>query len=43
SASGLEYAARRRVVTRIVTHGIPTLERAQRQASQRPLITPGSG
>ncbi|RMR18878.1 hypothetical protein ALP89_04708 [Pseudomonas syringae pv. persicae] len=30
SASGLESAARRRVVTQSVTQGIPALERAQR-------------
>ncbi|RMT61513.1 hypothetical protein ALP44_05250 [Pseudomonas syringae pv. theae] len=30
SASGLEFAARRRFVTQSVTHCIPTLERAQR-------------
>ncbi|KPY00389.1 Unknown protein sequence [Pseudomonas amygdali pv. myricae] len=30
SASGLECAARRRFVTRSVTHGIPTRERAER-------------
>ncbi|AAO58971.1 hypothetical protein ALO36_04723 [Pseudomonas syringae pv. tomato] len=30
SASGLEYAARRRGVTQSVTQGIATLERAQR-------------
>ncbi|KPW17427.1 hypothetical protein ALO83_04559 [Pseudomonas cannabina pv. alisalensis] len=30
SASGLKYAAQRRPVTRSVTQGIPTLERAER-------------
>ncbi|RML75252.1 hypothetical protein ALQ89_06297 [Pseudomonas amygdali pv. tabaci] len=30
SASGLEVAARHRSVTQSVTHGIPTLERAER-------------
>ncbi|RMQ69820.1 hypothetical protein ALP98_04482 [Pseudomonas viridiflava] len=30
SASAFEYAARRRFVTRSVTHGIPTLEREER-------------
>ncbi|RMV44963.1 hypothetical protein ALP09_04538, partial [Pseudomonas amygdali pv. lachrymans] len=32
SASGLEVAARRRSVTRSVTNGIPTLERAERSS-----------
>ncbi|RMV13022.1 hypothetical protein ALP17_04530 [Pseudomonas savastanoi] len=35
SASGLERAARRRFVTRSVTHGIPTLEREERSPHYR--------